>query len=146
MGCWSIFPATPHTNAVTTGPLDHSYRISFGTYTIRHAPYTPLVLSYSKLFSPSPILMVPLLLPAGYLIAQHTLHWTLYSTAIQKDPCHVLPCTHGSMSLKPSSRKVSCQCSFTSSCTFNGIVSVLPSSYKSASCPWPCLGLRWSHR
>lgn len=45
--------------------------------------------------------MVPLLLPAGYLIAQHTLHWTLYSTAIQKTlvmycPAPMVPC-HSSL-------------------------------------------------
>lgn len=134
------FPATPHTNTMTSGPLGQSYRISFS----EHAPQ-PFV---TKLFSPfhfqwchsrnhySP------LLPACFLIAQRTLYGAFY-TALQFRPL--------------SGTALYSWFHVTQAFFEEGFLSVvlyfvmhvqrdcvLPSSYKSASCPWPCLGLRWS--
>lgn len=113
------FPATPHTNTMTSGPLGHSYRISFS----EHAPQ-PFV---TQAISPISLPMVPLPQSLFTLVTGMFSHCSAYAMGhstqhCNSDPCRVLPCTHGSMSLKPSSRKVSCQCSFTSSCTSNGIV------------------------
>ncbi|KAJ0138579.1 Uncharacterized protein HZ326_18471 [Fusarium oxysporum f. sp. albedinis] len=108
------FPATPHTNTMTSGPLGHSYWISFS----EHAPQ-PFI---TQALFPVSLPMVPLPQSSLTLVTGMFSHCSAYaiwgilhSTAIQTlvGYCPVL---------KPSSRKVSCQCSFTSSCMSNGIV------------------------